>query len=219
MPAIPFWPGTIRPASYTFDLAYNTQSGGVSPFDKTEQTLEMPGGRWVSRLEFQDLDIIEGRSLSAFLNLLRGRAGRFQWGPPSWPMRGSAPIYGGAAVINGAAQTGDLIQLRGFTANRPDLFFPGDLLAWLDPRGRPQLHQVIANGSVPDYSIASSGSDGAGLCSVRVAPPIRRSPNDGATLNLNAPIGVFKLASDQPSTAFAGGMFGSGSVNIEEALF
>ena len=217
MPAIAYWPGNLLPAEYDFGLVANTQSGGVSPFDKSEQTLEQPGARWTARLKF-DCDRDEAHQLSAFVNLLRGRAGRFYWGPPSWRRRGSAPTWGGASVINGNSQTGELVQFRGFTPNKPDLFYPGDLVSWVDGAGRPYIHQCIANGAAA-YDLRPSGSDGSGLCSIRVSPPIRRSPPDGAVLYYANPLAVWRLNRDDIPVTFSAGMFGTCTIDIQEALF
>ena len=215
----PTWPSTLLPSSYDLYVAANTQSGGISPFDKSEQTIEQPGARWVARLNFDNLSFAEGRLLTAVLHGLRGRAGRFQWGPPSWPTQGSALLDGSSSVINGPSQSGVLVQTRGFAASRPAIFFPGDFLSWLDTAGRPQLHQVVADGAMPDGNIAPTSSSVGGLCSFRVSPPIRRSPNDGAVLNLAAPIGLFRLSKDAVPPSFTGGMFTSCSVDIEESIY
>lgn len=213
------WPSALLPSSYDLYLAFNTQSGGVSPFDKSEQTLEQPGARWGARLNFENLSISEGRLLTAFLHGLRGRAGRFTWGPPSWAPQGSAIADGGSSVINGASQSGVLVQTRGFVASRPAIFYPGDFLSWPDTTGRPQLHQVVADGAVPNGNFVATGSNAGGLCSFRVSPPIRRSPNDGAVLSIAAPTGLFRLSKDAVPPSFTGGMFASCSVDIEESIF
>lgn len=217
--AYPTWPASLLPSTFDFQLSANTQSGGRSPFDGTEQTLEQPGGKWVAKLAFQNLTLSEGRLLQAWLHLQRGRAGRFYWGPPAWPALGSAPSDSGSAVIDGAGQTGILLRTRGWPASRPAVVYPGDLVAWLDPSGRPQLHQVVTDGASPDGVIGPSPTSAGGQCSFRVSPPIRRSPNDGASLNFGAPVGLFRLSRDQNPVRFGEGMYASADIDIEEALF
>lgn len=216
---LPIWPTDLLPTSYDLFVSFNTQSGGVSPFDKSEQTLEMPGGKWVARLQFDGLDLAEGRRLSAFVNGLRGRAGRFWWSPPAWPQRGTSIANNLSARIFVANQTGVLLQTTGWRTLQPNIFLPGDLLSWLDPNGRPQLHQVTGDGALPDPNFAGTPSDATGYCSFRVSPPIRRSPNINAALNITAPTGVFKLVKDQVPPSFGGGMYGSCTIDIEEAIF
>lgn len=70
------------PSRFSLAPIANTQSGGRSPLDGTEQTLRMPGERWAAQLGFEGLTQEEWRPLLAFVAQLGGRAGRFTWSPP-----------------------------------------------------------------------------------------------------------------------------------------
>lgn len=213
---IPSWPAALLPSSYQLHPAANTQSGGRSPFDGSEQTLEQPGMKWVAKLTFDNLTLAEGRLMAAWLAGLRGRAGRFYWGPPAWGPRGTAGTDGGAVVLNGAGQTGTLVAFRGWPASRTQVLYPGDYVTWLDPAGRPQLHIVTsdANGDMVPVQTSAGGQN-----QCNVSPPIRRSPNNGAGTNFTSPFGLFRLSRDVNPQDFTAGMMASATIEIEEALF
>lgn len=214
--------GIIGPGEAQIGLRANTQSGGRSPFTGTESTLVMPGARWEATLTYQLYAGLTGPSagqaqvLSAFLSRLRGRAGRFTWSPTiAMPTRGVAPSVGGSAVINGANQTGDVLSTRGWPPNTANIFMPGDFLAWSDPTGRAQLHQVFG---LTGGGASGVPSNASGICNVAISPSIRRSPNDGDPLNVGAPIGVFRLAEDGVRQKHLPGYVVQFTINIEEAL-
>lgn len=187
-----------------FDLApvANTQSGGRSPFDGTEQTLEQPGTRWAATLAWEGLTLPEWRRLLAFLTRLNGPAGRFTWAPP---LARQGTRTGG--VVAGAGQTGTSLATSGWTGTGLALA-EGDLVGWLDPTGRPALHMVVAD--------ANPG--GGSTVTVAIAPPIRRSPADLAPLVLASPTAVWKLVQQRNGASVRDGMIGSLSIEIEEAL-
>ncbi|WP_160119635.1 hypothetical protein [Rhodovarius lipocyclicus] len=210
MSILDFPTSIIGPGQMQLTPLANTQSGGRSPFDGTEQTLELPGGRWKAVLTYR-LAGTEARTLEAFLARLGGRAGRFRWGPPGHALQGNAQFsVATTAAIDGAAQTGSMIHLKGWTPYAQDIFLPGDYLAWLDPSGRPQLHMVTNPGGVP--------ADSSGLCSTPIWPPIRRSPADGAAINFSTPHGIFRLSEDEVVVTHSPAGVADFTINIEEAL-
>lgn len=190
----------------TFGLSANTQSGGRSPFDGTEQTLELPGARWVAELRWRDLDLPEWRALCAFIDRLSGRAGRFTWSPISrFARRGTAT---GTPLVNGANQTGTSLITDGWTSTAP-AFLAGDLVGYVDSSGRSMLHRVVA-----DVSPVT------GAATLTLAPAIRRSPADNAALNLTTPSPVWRLQRDDVMADYSPGERGfSVSVAIEEAIW
>jgi hypothetical protein len=203
------WPSDLRrPSSATFGLQANTQSGGKSPFDGTEQTLELPGARWAAQLAWQNLPEAQWRILQAFLAALGGRAGRFTWGPPNMPRRASAGSGGAPGPrVRVGGQTGRVLSTTGWAAGGAAML-RGDILQWLDPAGRPQLHMVTAD-------VAAS----AGTVDLPIAPAIRKSPAADTGLTLGNPVGVFRLAEDLMPLEFGGPVFASLQLKIEEALF
>jgi hypothetical protein len=206
----------LGPTEMQISLRGNTQSGGRSPFDGTEQTLELPGAAWVASLTFrlhageQAPHGGQAQILEAFLASLRGRAGRFTWAPPR-ARRGSAQtISGGQAArqVSGAGQTGSSIVTQGWPASTANLYLPGDTIGWLDPSGRPQMHLVTA----------AVGSTGAGTAAVSITPPIRRSPNSGAPLLAN-PAPVWRLAADTQRVRHLPNQMVEFTFEIEESLW
>ncbi len=206
----------LGPTNMQLSLRGNTQSGGRSPFDGTEQTLELPGAAWIASLTFrlhsgeQAPHAGQAQVLEAFLASLRGRAGRFTWAPPRRRRGVAQTLPGGQATrqVSGAAQTGSSIVTAGWPASAANLYLPGDSIGWLDPTGRAQMHMVTA----------PAGSTAAGLCTIAITPPIRRSPTSGTPL-LAAPAPVWRLAQDAPRIGHLPNGMVEFTLDIEEALF
>ncbi|EHM01161.1 hypothetical protein HMPREF9946_02236 [Acetobacteraceae bacterium AT-5844] len=199
------WPSWLRgPGSLSWRLTANTQIH-TSPLDGSTQTLRLPGSRWVVTLSWQTMRQDDWRGLSSFIAYLGGRAGRFTMSPQHAKRRGAG---GGSPVIDGAGQSGDVLATRGWPPNTAVLW-PGDYISYPDAAGRPMLHQVVTGGQ----------SDGAGRAWLVIAPPIRRPGADGEPIEIDAPIGLFRLASDEDGDlAVRAPLTGSLSVNLEEAL-
>ena len=194
-------PAEFIPSRLTPTLVANTQSGGRSPFDGTEQTLELPGARWAATLAFEGLTEAEWRPVFAFIASLGGGAGRFAWALPIL-RRGTRT----AGVVGAAGQTGKTLATTGWTGSGTAAR-AGDLIGWNDPTGRPQLHIVTADVTPV-----------AGAATLAIAPAIRRSPNAAAALALTAPTAVWKLAGDRNPMEIVTGLIAGGSLEIEEAL-
>ena len=200
------FPAGLEPSEIRWGLVANTQSGGRSPLDGTEQTLVMPGARWAAEIAWRGLPEAEWRALAAFLAALGGRAGRFAFGPVHAARRATG---GGTPVVNGAGQSGATLSTRAWSANA-QAFLAGDFLGFVGPTGRAQLHQVTA------AVTASAG----GIAAVPIAPPLRRPPADGATITLASPTAVFRLSADDDLVALRGAsLIGEASIRIEEAIF
>tara|TARA_R110000751_G_scaffold307640_1_gene430339 strand:- start:27984 stop:28601 length:618 start_codon:yes stop_codon:yes gene_type:complete len=200
------WPTGLRnPNSVSLALVANTQSGGRSPFDGTEQTLELPGSRWSAEIRWQNLPETQWRIMQAFIASLGGRAGRFTWGPNHMPRRGTR---GGAAQVFGGGQTGRSL-VTGFWSGSGLAFAVGDIVGWTDPVGREVFHMVTADAPV----------DGSNAATLQLAPPIRRSPTNGTALNLTNPRAVWRTTGDATALEYERGVFAAVQLSIEEAIF
>lgn len=209
------FPTTILPPTeMQLSLRGNTQSGGRSPFDGTEQTLELPGAVWVASLTFrlhageQAPYAGQAQVLEAFLASLRGRAGRFTWAPPR-RRRGSAGTLGQTSrQIDGGSQTGSSIGTKGWPGSSANIYLPGDSIGWTDPTGRAQMHMVTA-------PVSSTGS---GTATVPITPPIRRSPSNNAAL-LADPAPVWRLTADTQRIRHMPNQMVEFQFEIEETLW
>jgi hypothetical protein len=197
------FPAILAPSGVSWRLRALIQTH-ESPFDGSAQTLALPGARWGASVVWQSLRPAQARVMEAFLAQMAGRAGRFTFGPPHGPRQA---VGTGAPVVNGTGQVGDLLSIRGWVADA-QAFLVGDWLSFLDDVGRRRLHQVTAD----------AVADGDGIASVQIAPPLRRSPPDGAPVEITAPLGVFKLAEDAPAISVRPPLLGSVTLEIEEAL-
>lgn len=178
MTVLTFPAGILGPTGAEWRLTGKTQVH-ESPFDGSIQTQEMPGARWEGTLTWQQLRHPDWRILDAFLNSLRGRAGHFLCPTFHAPRRGTAT---GNPSVNGAGQTGATLNLTGFGAAGIALA-TGDFLSFTDSSGKVRLHQATAD--VSGASVA-----------VPITPPLRRSPNSGAIVNVAAPVCTVMLVDD-----------------------
>jgi hypothetical protein len=203
MPVLTF--PTIRAPSEAAEKLIGLTQTHESPFDGTMQTLEMPGARWEFTVTWQTLSPDDRRELSAFLARLRGRVGRFTYGPIWSPRRATG---GGVPVINGAGQSGEVLSTSGWTPS-VQVMRAGDWLSYVDSAGRQRLHQVVADAS----------ANASGIAALTISPPIRRAGNNGAAVEITAPIGAFMLPQDEaPSLNIRPPSFGQVTITMREAL-
>lgn len=149
-----------------------------SELNNAIQTAALEGAQWAATLAYTNRTELEGRTMKAFLTRLNGRAGRFRLTPPDLNQLGTRL---GTGLVDGAGQTGDTLNTKGWTINQTNLLEPGDYINF-----NGELKMVVETAT----------SDGAGLSSIIIAPPIRKSTNDNDAIEVTDPQGIFMLTND-----------------------
>ena len=139
-----------------------------SPFTNQEQIFEHEGAQWKATFTLPPMKKESAAVWLAFLMSLRGRRGTFKIGDQDRKtIQGTAT---GTVLVNGAAQTGNAINLDGFTASRANVFLAGDYI-----QINSYLYMVSANVS----------ANGSGEATVYVEPSLRtgiEAINDNTTV-------------------------------------
>lgn len=218
------WPASLIPASARWGLQFNTQEFS-SPLTRSVQTLEIAGARWACEFTLPPMTPAIWRTFSATVVKLRGRAGRLYFGPPhyrwsqslAWTANASARRCDSTGVtcdstaelinqehrgpedislvVSGSDQTGASLTTSGWMGDQIALG-AGDYISYDAGSGR-QLHMVTED------AIA----DGGGRVVITIEPPIRRSPFDGAPVEIQSPTCIMALTDD-----------GAGALDIGEKL-
>ncbi len=158
----------ITPNMVTVQCPGNT---GVfpSPLVAAQQTLDRGGQKWRLTLTFSNKITDDRAVLMALIVGLRGRAGRVEVQAWDNPRRGA---YGGTPLVDGAAQTGGTIDIKGCSNNITNWIRAGDYFA-LAESGVGQMKMAVADAS----------SDGAGLITaLQFEPRIRVTPPDNSAV-------------------------------------
>lgn len=151
-----------------------------SPWSGSQQAQLNQGQIWAFSIELPPMSEDQARNWSGIMGQLNGRFGTFLFGDPKWKApRGD---WAGAPVVDTAGQTGQTLQMRGFTAGAVGR--AGDYFQ-IGSGASAKLHKVTQ-----DFT-----ADGTGAASIEIWPRIRTSPVDGDSLITVSPQGVFRLAS------------------------
>lgn len=167
---------SITPEIQNFGIKYNTQVS-TSTINGVNQTVELPGARWLGDCSFRDLTLADAADLKAFLLELRGAAGNFFYGDithtdPFLAVTGSPTIL--------ATSTRRLIKIT-LTGGE---FSPGDYIQ-------------IGTGDTRELKMVVFSTDiGGGNFNVIIEPMIRIETFIGLSVIYNNPKGVFMLTSD-----------------------
>jgi len=139
-----------------------------SPFTNQEQIFEHEGAQWKATFTLPPMKKEKAAVWLAFLMSLRGRRGTFKIGDQDRKtIQGTAT---GTVLVNGAAQTGNAINLDGFTASRANVFLAGDYI-----QINSYLYMVSANVT----------ANSSGEATVYVEPSLRtgiETINDNTTV-------------------------------------
>jgi len=156
-----------------------TISISQSPFTNQEQVYQHQGEQWKATFTLPPMKKDSASIWLAFLMSLRGRRGTFKMGDQD-----RKTIQGTATetiLVNGAAQTGNAINLDGFTASRANVFLAGDYI-----QINSYLYMISANVT----------ADGSGEATVYVEPSLRtgiEAINDNTTVVYSNTTTVMRL--------------------------
>lgn len=180
-------PSLDEMAEATFGLVAHTISH-VSDLDGTGQDVEFPGAKWKLSVVLPPMLEGDAEPWTAFLADLGGKAGRFYAGDPLRRVpRGSAASSPGTPLVDGAAQTGSSLKVKGGPNSVSNWLRKGDYLAVGLPSGSRSLHKVTAD----------AATDGTGKVTLAIRPALRESPADGATVILSDPTCIMRLIDDE----------------------
>lgn len=143
----------------------------ASPITRTRQDVARVGSFWAATMTIPKLrdPVIVGQWIAFFLKVVEGDS--FYLSPPAV----SPSVVTGTPRINGAAQTGQLLDVDGFGAAcaiKAGTFFCFDTSTFRE------LHAVVDDGT----------ANGSGVLNdLSIRPMIRKSPADNALLNFTTP--------------------------------
>lgn len=199
------WPTlTRRHSEWSWNIVSNTQIW-TSPFNKSGQTLELPGTCWWCKVGYEKLQEDDWRKVEAWRAQLRGMSGRVLVSPlhAEYP-RGVAT---GMPVVHGAGQSGCSLATSGWTPNTPYILLTGDYFS-------------VATLSGPELKIITTDaeSDASGRATLTFEPPLRSDPLDGAAITTTEPVCSMRLVDNsQGEMALSNPRYGAFTLELTEA--
>jgi len=182
-----------------------------SPITYAQQIYKFDGERWEGMITFPPMQRDDAETLNSFLIRLRGQFGKFRL---IWPEYTSIRGAAGYALIDGADQTGDEIDVDfkteggDATGSLTDAVKAGQYIQLGSNLGSPTLHKVLES---VDADASSKGT-------IKIFPQLRSSPSDEDTVRFSNPRGTFRLATNDVTWNVNEAMIYSISIPIMEAI-
>lgn len=175
------WPVALEPSEVSFWLESHSL-GQVSPQNRVENILALPGARWRCDMRFEEVDEEQAAELDALIAGLDGMAGICLVPPFHRAFRFGDLAGVAGVVVDGAGQSGLTLATRGWTPGAETLR-TGDYLQVGRYFGMV-LARVVAD------------AEGKAAFSLRPALPARFSPDDGAAVVVSWPVCEMYLTDD-----------------------
>lgn len=157
-------------------IAENVQGRNTNLYTLKEQVYVHTGDRWKINITYPRQALSTARLIKAFLLSLKGGVGTFIAGDP-YAINPSG--VGGTPIVNGAGQTGFVLNTSGWPLSTSNVLKAGDYIQV----GTYNLHMVLTN----------ANSDGSGLASLDIWPRLRSSPANLSSVVINNTKGLFRL--------------------------
>lgn len=175
-------PGTPKPRKVQI-TGSNMVAVTASPFTAAQTVQAHQGQIWRAAIVYPPMLRATAAAWQGFLLSLRGSYGTFLLGDPAATTpRGIAT---GTPLVNGAAQTGQVLNTKGWTPSQTGILLAGDYIQ-LGTGATARLHQVVV----------AANSDAGGLAALDIWPRLRESPADNAAIVTASPVGLFRLATN-----------------------
>lgn len=156
--------------------------GVMSRFTGSTQEQAMEGQWWECDITLPAMYDRNARPWSAWFSAMKGRVGTTLYCDPRYEV--PAGDGGGAPVVFGADQTGDILEITGAPINKT---------AWLKANDR--FHLGSGLGTRLHKVVSDVATDGSGRATMDIWPRLRESPADAAPITINMPSGLFRLVS------------------------
>jgi len=164
--------------------AVNAVAYSRSPFTFAGQAHAYSGQMWTADITLKPMRRSDAEQWIAWLISLRGQFGTFLLNDPlGCTPRGSA---GGTPLVNGSAQTGNLINIDGCTASQTGWLKAGDYVQF-GSGSSASLHKVLED----------VNTDGSGETTLEIWPSVRTAPADNSTVVTSSAKGLFRLSSNE----------------------
>lgn len=158
-----------------------------SPLIASAVTLDRGGQKWQAIYNYPNISAATRAELMGLIARLRGQAHRLRVPVYDNPKQG---LYGGTPLVDGAAQEGSQLAIKGGSNNITDWIKAGDYFS------------VVVNGEHElKMCTVDADTNGSGLIAVLdFEPRLRASPDDSAVIyvedgSLPKPRGIFTLSS------------------------
>lgn len=177
---LPGYPNAPCIASVTMTLV-RTVGITASPFTKEEQAFKWPGEIWMADFKLPSLTSRAAAApWLAFGARLEGKWGRFLMGDPAARLPRGQPT--GTPVVDGASNTGNTLETRGWSANAQGVLLEGDYIQ-------------IGTGVSSRLKMVTQdvNADSSGEATISIAPDLGSSPADGTAIITTNARGIFRL--------------------------
>jgi hypothetical protein len=180
------FPAEVCFASITFGYEA-VVARSASPFSLSEQSYNWGGYRWVAEvnippMSMQNYPEAVGK-LRAFGVKMNGGYNTFLLGDTS--SKAPRGVGTGTPLVDGAGQTGEYLDVKGFTPGVTGIMLEGDWVQ-IGVGSSAKLHMVIED----------ADTDTSGDTTLRLKPPLRNSPANNTPITVNNAKGLFRLAED-----------------------
>ena len=164
--------------------AINAVAYSQSPFTFSGQVHAYSGQTWQADISLPPMRREHAEVWIAWLISLRGQFGSFLLNDPlGCNPRGSA---GGSPLVNGAAQTGNLVTIDGCSASQTGWLKAGDYVQF-GTGSASSLHKVLED----------VNTNGSGETTIEVWPSVRNALSDNSAVVTSSAKGVFRLSSNE----------------------
>ena len=156
----------------------------ASPFTGQQQVYKHQGQWWEAEVTLPPMKRADAEQIAAFLLKLNGQYGTFTLGDKANTVpRG---VGTGTPLVYGADQTGASLVTDGWTTSTTGILKAGDWIQ-LGSGSATRLHKVLSD----------VNSDASGIATLDIWPNLRSSPADNASITVNSPKGIWRLASNE----------------------
>ena len=156
----------------------------ASPFTLQQQVQAHQGQIWAAEILLPPLEHDEAQQWIAALLSLNGIQGTFYLGDPAHRAPRGDPT--GVPVVDGADQTGQSLNTKGWGVSDEGVLLAGDWIQ-LGTGSTQRIYRVLKD----------VDSDGDGKAVIDIWPRLRESPGDEESLILEDTMGVFRMSDNE----------------------
>ena len=156
----------------------------ASPFTLQQQIQAHQGQIWMVDIKLKQLKGASAQEWIAALLSLNGIQGTFYLGDPA--LRAPRGTHPGTPVVDGASQTGQMLNTEGWTITQTGILLAGDWIQ-LGTGLTQRIYRILKD----------INSDGNGKASLDIWPRLRESPANHDSVIIHNTMGIFRMSDNE----------------------